>query len=420
MADSAITVIRVGKLFDGTGRAPIERATIVIEGGEIAAIGAEDATQTPPGRDVTVLDFPDATAIPGLVDAHTHLVLPGDNTLPETMMEHNDGVLLLQAAANARRALMTGVTTMADMGARNRVSFTLREAIGLGLAVGPRLVLCGRPVTRTGGHGWYFNEEADGPESIRRSVRQLLKEGADVIKVMATGGGSLGTDPFRATYLLDELQAATGEAHGAGKKAAAHCSATEGMARALAAGFDMIFHAHFYEPGGQLRFQPELARRLADSGTYVNPTLEVARSRVETLRAKQDKLTPQERQELQLRATKYAGRVENVSKLVQHGVKMIAGSDAGWGPNPFGDFVKELEAMVTVGMTPFDVLLAATRNSADALGFGHQVGTLEKGKKADILVAGGDPLQDVGSLRKLKAMFLDGKPVELEQSGNTR
>lgn len=409
--NSQVTVITASRLFDGTGWPAIERGAIVIRGDTVEAVGTQDEISAPTGPVVRSLNFDGATALPGLVDVHTHLVLPGDGSLPETMMQHTDGILLLQAAENARRALFAGVTTMADMGGRNRVTFTLRDAIGMGLAIGPRLVLCGRPLTRTGGHCWFFHGEADGSEAIRHAIRQLLKEGADVIKAMATGGGTLGTDPFRPTYRLEELEAITDEAHAAGKKTAAHCSATVGISRALAAKFDMIFHAHFYEPGGHLHFHPDVARQLADSPVYVNPTLQINRSQVEVLRAKGDNLTSEERRLLEIKATRYAGQVENVGKLVQHGVKMIAGSDAGWGPNPFGDFVSELEAMVTVGMSPMEVLEAATRNAAVALGVGDLVGTLEVGKKADVLVVDGDPTRDITALRNIRAVLLDGAVV---------
>ncbi len=403
-------ILDVGKLFDSVSGTTLERGRVALRGDKIESVG-DQSEPVPTDTAVTQLAFPNSFALPGLVDVHTHLVLPGDDTLPETMMQHSDGILLLQAAENARRALFAGVTTMADMGARNLVTFTLRDAISMGLAVGPRLLLCGRPVTRTGGHCWFFNGEADGPDEIRQTVRQLLKEGADVIKVMTTGGGTLGTDPFRPTYLLEELEAATEEAHMAGKKTAAHCSATIGIERSLAAKFDMIFHGHFYEPGGKLNFQSEVAQHLADAPVYVNPTLQINRSQVQVLRNKGDALTPFERQQLEIKSARYKGQVENVGKLVQHGVKMIAGSDAGWGPNPFGDFVSELEAMVSVGMSPTAVLLSATREAARALGCDHLVGTLERGRQGDLLIVDGNPTEHISALRNIRAIVQNGKII---------
>jgi len=407
-------VVKASRLFDGTGQPCKDRGVIVIRDRTIQAVGVEGDLEVPSGPDVRVVSFEGSTALPGLIDVHTHLVLPGDNTAPEEMIKFDDGILLMQAAKNARRALFSGVTTMADVGARNQVSFTLRRGIAMGLAKGPRLVLSGRPLTRTGGHCWYFNGEADGPEAIRHTVRQLLKEGADIIKIFTTGGGSVGTDPYSPSYRLEEIEAATDEAHTAGKKTLAHCSATIGIQRALAAGIDVIFHAHFYEPGGRLNFRADVAQQMAESPVYVNPTLEVNRSQLEVLRARGNQLTPEERQRLDYRARFYGGSVENVSKLVKYGVKMVAGSDSGWGPNPFGSLVSEMELMVTaIGMSPPAVLSAATRNAADALGVKDQVGTLEVGKKADLLIVDGDPSSEIGMLRHIQAIVLDGQVIYL-------
>lgn len=254
--------------------------------------------------------------------------------------------------------------------------------------------------------------EADGANAIRLAARQLFREGADIIKVMATGGGTIGTDPYRPSYRPEELRAAAEEAHDAGKRAIAHCSATAGMIRALEAGFDVIFHAHFYRPDGTLQFQPEVAQSLVDSGAYVNPTLEVNRVLVESLRSREGELTSLEEADLAQRTHRYAGQVENVAKLVQLGVRMVAGSDAGWGLVAFGELVKELEAMVTVGMSPHEVLLSATRDAADALGVRGEVGTLEVGKKADILVVAGDPTVDITTLKKVQAVVLGGRFVQ--------
>ena len=404
------TILRADRLFNGTGQPPVSDGVVVVRGEEIAAVGARGQIDEPAAAHT--VHFEDATIVPGLIDAHTHLVMPGDGTPGEEVMKVDDGILLLKAAANAQRALEAGITTLADTGARNRVTFTLREAIRMGLCAGPRLVLCGRPLTRTGGHCWFLGGEADGPDAIRLAARQLFREGADIVKVMATGGGTIGTDPYRPSYRPEELRAAAEEAHDAGKRAIAHCSATAGMSRALEAGFDVIFHAHFYRPDGTLQFQPEVAQRLVDSGAYVNPTLEVNRVLVESLRSREGDRTPAEEAALAQRTHRYAGQLENVAKLVQLGVKMVAGSDAGWGLVAFGDLVKELEAMTTVGMSPHEVLLSATRDAADALGVSREVGTLEAGKKADILVVAGDPAVDVTALKEVRAVMLGGRFVK--------
>lgn len=394
-------------IFDGTGRPPIQNGFILVESDEIVAIGEKGRLQLPQGPNVTHIDLGPVFVLPGLVDMHSHLVLPGDGGVIETWMEHNDGILLMQAAKNARTALANGVTTQADLGARNQVAFSLRKAIEMGLTTGPRLILSGRPLTRTYGHCWYFNGEADGPDEIRRAVRQLVGEGADIIKVMVTGGGTRGTDSSRPAYDLEELQAATRTAHLLGKKALAHCGSTEGIRMALEAGFDVIVHAHFNEPDGRSIFQPELARRLANSSIYVNPTLNVYMTRVRATQAKVEPLSDEEQKRLDTRLRQF----DEVVKMVELGVKMVAGSDSGWVMNPFGDFVSELEALVAVGLSDKDTLLTATRDAARALGCDNIVGTLEPGKKADFLVVSSDPTKKIRALRKIQSIWLGGQQV---------
>jgi imidazolonepropionase-like amidohydrolase len=396
-------------IFDGTGSPPIEKGVILVEADEILAVGAQSQVKIPQGTDVTQIDLGNVFVLPGLINMHSHLILPGKEGPVETWMKHNDGVLLLQAASNARLELSTGITTIADLGARNQVSFTLRKAIGIGLVKGPRLILSGRSLTRKCGHCWFFNGEADGPDEIRKTVRQLVGEGADIIKVMVTGGGTHGTDPFRPAYDLEELYAATRTAHLLGRKALAHCSSIEGIEMALEAGFDVIVHAHFYEPEGSRKFQPELAQRLVSSGVYVNPTLQVNLARIHAMQAKRDTLSVEEKKLLEVRLQ----QLEDVAKMVKIGVKMVAGSDAGWVLNPFGDFVSELEALHKVGLSTTDTLLAATCESARALGCDNIVGTLEPGKKADFLALSSDPIKNIGALRKISSIWLGGQKVTI-------
>ncbi len=181
----------------------------------------------------------------------------------------------------------------------------------------------------------------------------------------------------------------------------------------LAAGIDIIYHCHFYEADGTLRFDDEIARQLADAPVHVNPTLWVNGGRVEALRVKAnlEGLSEDEQRALELRAARYAGQRENVGRMVQRGVKLIAGTDAGFALYPFGDLVTELEEMVACGMSATDVLLAATRVAAEALRIDSSVGTLAPDKKADLLVVDGDPTSNISSLRDVQAVVLGGAVV---------
>jgi imidazolonepropionase-like amidohydrolase len=401
-------VFKAKWIFDGTGRAPIKEGVILVEGDEIKSIGSQDQIKIPHGSDNTRIDLGNSFVLPGLINAHSHLVLPGVEGPVETWMKHNDGILLMQAAINARCELSTGITTLADLGARNQVSFTLRKAIKLGLTKGPRLILSGRPLTRKRGHCWFFNGEADGPDEIRKKVRELVGEGADIIKVMVTGGGTIGTNSYLPAYDQDELNTATRTAHILGKKTLAHCSSTVGIKMALEAGFDTIVHAHFYEPNGIRKFRPKLAERLSSEGIYVNPTLQVNLNRINAAQAKGDTLSVEEKKKIDTRLQ----QLDDVAEMIKFGVKIIAGSDAGWVINPFGNFVSELEALVKIGLSPLDTLLAATIEPARALGYSETVGTLEPGKKADMLVIASDPTKNISALREINSIWLGGKQIQ--------
>lgn len=410
-------VIRASRLFDGRRGTSISNGAVVTNGEQIVAVGPQDELGLPAivPPDATYLNHP-GTVMPGLIDIHTHLTMPGDGTGYGPIMALSDEVQALLAAANARVALEAGITTLADTGARNRVTFALRRAIELGFATGPRLVLCGRPVTRTGGHCWFLNGEADGPDQIRSLVRELLKDGADIIKVMATGGGTPGSNPYRQSLHLDELQALVDEAHCAGVHAIAHSSATAGIRAAVTAGIDVIFHAHFYEPDGQLRFDPDVASLIARHATFVNPTLWVNRVLVEQMEQREATLSPEERSVLDQRRRRYDGQEKNVAKLVEAGVRLVAGSDAGWGAVSFDGLVREMELMAGIGMRPPAVLRSATHEGAQALGIDDRVGTLEPGKRADLLLVDGDPTEDIGALRRVVGVMHDGAWVRLAAS----
>jgi imidazolonepropionase-like amidohydrolase len=408
------TVITAERVVLGTEAPPLTPGIVVIDGDTIRAVGPPDTVTVPQDPTVRRISLaPGQTLTPGMVDVHTHLIMPGNGIPYQTFMQNSDSILVLQALKSAQTHLNSGVTTLADTGARGRTTFSLRDAIDLGLVSGPRLVLCGRPITRTGGHCWFLGEEADGAAAVSRSARQLLKEGADIIKVMATGGGTTGTYPHLPSYFVDELAAAAREAHENGKPAIAHVSATEGIRRTLDADFDVIFHCHFYEADGTLKYDDELARRIADAGTFVNPTLWVNGIYVDLLQRREieDSLTAAEREMLQLRSKRYAGQCENVGKLAARGVQLVAGSDAGWGRYEFGDLVIELEEMVGIGLSASEAVVACTSRAAAALGVADQVGSIEPGKKADLLVVNGDPTTDISVLRNIDMVMLGGTIV---------
>lgn len=364
------TTIRAGWLIDGTGAAPRRDVLLTIENGVITNVD-------PAGRlsQGIVLDLGEYTVLPGLINMHTHIVMPGDGTPFAEWMELPDELLLLQAHRNVLTALETGVTTIRDCGGKGMLTFRLREAIRKGIVVGPRLVLSGRPLTITGGHCRYFGGEVDGPEEMRRAARQLLKEGADFIKIMASGGGTVGTYSQFPSFDVEEMRAAIHEAHAIGKRASCHCIATESISNAIDAGTDHIEHCSFMAPNTSQHYDEQIAHRVADAGVYVTPTLQVMAA-----------------------GKMAAGNLVNVRHLHELGVPIVAGNDAGWARTGFGDFYRELELLAQAGMTPLEAIHAATGRAAEACQLAGVIGTIATGCAADLVAVRGDPLTDLKAL----------------------
>jgi imidazolonepropionase-like amidohydrolase len=411
VAAMSMTRIRAGRLFDGTGAPPIVDAAILIDGERIVEVGPAAAVPTP--EHAVTIDFPEQTLLPGLVDCHSHTNLPGDGTTIEQAAAETDEIHLLRSVENARTALATGVTTLRENGAVRETAFVLREAIRRGIVQGPRLSVAGRPITVTGGHCWPMGGEADGVEGVRQAVRQLVKEGADWIKAMSTGGGTLNTRPYQASYTIEELRAIADEGHRANRLVGIHCTGTAGIVNALDAGADMLIHAMFNNPDGTASLDQDLVTRIVDRGVWVNPTVHVMRARVwryERL-TRERALTDAEAADLALMTRRTDALFEHVSALVQAGVKLAAGSDCGWSHYAFGGFRHEIEALATCGLGTAKALRSGTLDSADAMGLAADVGSLEPGKLADLLVVDGDPLADLAALGNVTAVFLGGRRV---------
>ena len=407
------TVIRAKALIDGTGAPPVQNAVVVVDGSRIVAAGPQVAVEAPRGPEVRELDFPDGFLLPGFIDAHTHLMFgAGEATYEEVIERDSDEIMLLRAARNAHIHLNAGVTTLRDCGARNKVTFDLRRGVRQGLALAPRLLLSGRPVTVTKGHFWWCNGEAEGVMGVRKAVRRLVEDGADFIKIMASGGGTVGTDNRRPSFSVEELRAIVDEAHNQGVPTTAHCIATQSIVNALDAGVDSIEHATFIEPDGSYRFNPHIAERIAGQGVRVSPTVQTGYRRREKLLAMREEghaLTPEDMSRLEDLQIKCERQVEFLGRLwSEWGITIVAGTDA---ISSFGDYCLGLELQVEAGMSTAEVIRSATGVAAQAVGLDHLVGTLEPGKEADLIVVDQDPLEDIRALRSMRMVMQRGGVV---------
>ena len=371
--------------------------------------------KAPPGTEA--VDLPGCCLTPGLIDGHTHLSLPGDGRPYTQTFGESDETMALIGAMNLRRHLDAGITTLREHGARNRVGFILKEGLRQGYIPGPRMLVSGRPVTCTGGHFHMCNEIADGEEEMRRSVRRLVHEGADYIKVMASGGGTAGTIPGLATYSTQELRALVGEARQFHRLTAAHCRAKESMVRAVEAGIDLIEHVEFLDPDHQMRFDPKVAEMLAESGIWLSPTLQAWTNypRMVRLRQRRERGDLGAGEEAQLahleqRAEK---RIDLMRRMLDYCLKerIVPGTDSGVGALEFGHLDYDLQLLVECGFTPGEALVSATRTSAEAAGIADEVGTIEVGKAADLAAFAGDPTADVAAFSDARAVFQAGVRV---------
>lgn len=335
-------------------------------------------------------DYPAATILPGLIDCHVHLGFDGGPAPVARMRSETDEQQLVLMLRSARELLGVGVTTARDLGARAYLSVVVRDAIAAGLARGPRLLVAASPITVTGGHCWFMGGEADGEDDLRKMVRTHHKHGADLIKVMSTGGFmTAGSAPWYAQFSVAQLAAVVEEASRLDKPVAAHAHGLEGIDRAVQAGVSTLEHCSFVTDTNERMFSEPLAARIAEQGIVVCPTVNVNAPYHER------------------RTGRPFGR--HLRPMHDMGVRLVAGTDAGINNTPHHQYVGGLEHLVTLGFRPAEVLAMATTEAADALGLGPVTGRLAPGYDADVIVVDGDPVSDISALGRLRRVIARGQ-----------
>ena len=407
-------LIRAGLLIDGKGSPPMQEGAVLTRGSKIVAVGPARELAAPEDAPVEAFDYPGMTVMPGMVDCHTHHNGFGDGRLGDDLAKLPDEILSLQSARNARASLYSGVTTIRDNGAKNNTMFRVRDAIRLGITPGPRMIITGRPITMIGGHMWYFGTEVTGPVEAVAATRQLIKEGADYIKIAATGGSTLSSNMLLPALNVDELTAITNEAHKFGKLTATHCTSTQGIINSLDAGVDMIIHCFFKEPDGTSSFRGDICERIAQQEAYVNPTVHVSRARIWALQnIKEDRgLSPEQQARLDELIEDCEVRLEYLSRMMSMGLKIITGSDSSWGDYKLGNAVYEIECLTMAGFSAMQGIVSVTSEAAKSLGVDAITGSLEPEKEADIIVVNGNPSENILDLWKVQEVFLAGQRVD--------
>ncbi len=395
------TIIRAGHVLNvRTGELRASQA-IVIEGDKIAQVAPSSEVKAAPSD--TTIELPNATLLPGLIDMHTHLTFEL-SSLSYEGLKISTAREALHGARNARRTLEAGFTTVRNVGAKDYADIALRDAINDGDVIGPRIVASGPALGITGGHcdenllppAFHFQGDgvADGIEGVQHKVREVIKYGADVIKICATGGVlSKGDDPNASQYTLEEMKAIVADAHRLGRKVAAHAHGAEGVRWASEAGVDSIEHGHLMDDAA--------IATLKKNGTYLVPTLFLG----EYMEKNMDRSDVPEYSKQKMRDVA-AAMQKNVKKAFDAGVKVAFGTDAA--VYPHGLNAGEFHVYVKLGMTPLAAIQTATINASDLLGPKYLVGSLESGKWADMIAVDGDPTKDVTLLEHVKFVMKGG------------
>jgi imidazolonepropionase-like amidohydrolase len=386
---------RAVRVFDGTSEGVIEDGAVVVEDGGIASVGP--ARGLPPNTEA--VDLGDVTLMPGLVDAHVHLVWDASAEPHEVVERESRALTVLRCANNAALHLRAGVTTVRDVGSTDGLAVEIGHAVELGILCGSRVVAAGRAIAMTGGHGWFLGREADGPDALRRAVREEIKAGASCIKLMASGGVyGHAEEPGSPQLTVEEMRSGVEEAHKAGRKAAAHAYSVEAINNALEAGVDSVEHGSFLDR--------ETSERMREQGTYLVPTMSVYAAMAEKGPGLGSPEYITRKTAEVLEASGEAFRL-----ALEVGVPLAAGTDCGAPGHPHGTLPEELRLMVEAGATPLQALRFGTSAAAELLGLGDEVGALEPGKRADLLAVTGDPTLDIQSLREVRLVLRDGVVV---------
>jgi len=398
--------VHAGHLLDVKSGKLLADQILVIENGKIVSSGAAAGAKI--SSDAGRIELPNATVLPGLIDAHTHLTMDPKFGYDQLAISVPRETLI--GAKNARLTLLAGFTTVRNVGASQFSDVALRDAINAGDVPGPRMLVSGPALSITGGHcdnnmlPFAYHATgggvADGVEAVQHKVRENIKYGSDLIKVCATGGVlSMGDNPQHSQYTQEEMKAIVADAHRLGRKVAAHAHGAEGIRWAAEAGVDSIEHGSYIDDAG--------IAAMKEHGTYLVPTLYLGDWMIENastthlpppLLAKAQEIIPAAR--------------KNIAHAFASGVKVAFGTDAAVYPHGLNGH--EFAVMVKLGLTPLQAIQASTINAADLLGWTGKVGTLEPGAWADIVAVDGDPLKDVTMLERVKFVMKGGEVVKNE------
>ncbi|MBX3235592.1 MAG: amidohydrolase family protein [Nitrospiraceae bacterium] len=373
------------RILTGLGNT-VERATLLVDGERITGMGSDRTVRIPRGS--TKIDGRGLTVLPGYIDCHVHLCLGAEADVVAASEQESSALSLVKATELARRTLEAGFTTVRDVGFRDHGIFTLKRAIEQGLAAGPRIVAAGLAICMPGGHARFIGREADGVEAVRAAVQAQLDAGAEVIKLIASGGVlTPGTSPDQAQMTVEELTAAVQVADAHGRHVAAHAHGSSGMKNAVRAGVHSIEHGTLLDE--------EAGSLMAERGVYMVPTLSALATTAacpagcgipDSARDKARSMVKQHQ--------------KSFRSARRRGVPIAFGTDAGTPFNHHGENAQEFERMVAFGMSPMEAIIAGTSAAARLLRLDQEIGSIAVRKQADLVFIEGNPLKKIELLRR--------------------
>ncbi len=402
-------ILKSDRLIDGSGTDPVPNAAVVVEDGRISEITSQDNLEIGEREEVDVIDVSGGTLMPGFIEMHTHIHCSAQTDAYTHIMTESDETFIMRGVGAVRATLSSGVTTMRDLGSRNQVILPIKSAVENGIIPGPRMVVAGTPITTTGGHCNMFGTEADTTDQVVSAIRNQFKLGADCIKVMSTGGGFTPGSNVRAPqYPAETLRAAVKDAERLGLRVAAHCHATAGVKNCVNAGIHNLIHCSWLAENEEdmYDYDPDYADMIAEKGLYVDPTL--ALGRLNAIRGRNrppgsGAMGDPDR------------RFEILRDMWDRGVKFVTGMDSGMTNANFDDFAYIPQVMVEeMRITPMEAIVCSTKTSAECLGLEDEIGTLEVGKAADILIINGNPNEDITALHDVNTIVSQGKLAKRE------
>lgn len=414
MGEDAVFV--AARVADETVSAWLPDHAVVVEGGRIAQVLPSGDLPSSLRDSHRVYELGDVSLLPGLVDAHAHMHCSATTDAYALVTTEGVDRLLLRAARNIRDALLSGVTTLRDLGSRNEVAFPVRSAVKAGVIPGPRLLLAGTPITTTAGHCHMFGTEADTADQVVVAVRRQRKLGADVIKIMATGGMFTPTaNPRTVQYPVETLRAAVVEAERLDMQIVAHTLSAEGVRQCVDAGIHLLVHARWYskDPLGSLEYDPALAARIVDNGQWVDPTFG------HHLLGKEANAQGAPKRPLHWSVARAPVDDEDhlacARDMHERGVRFVTGLDMGMAHARFDSSSASARAFVkSLGFNEWEAIAASTKDTSEGIGLGAETGTLSLGKVADMVSVQGDPSLDISCLGRSVDVIQSGTPVKLK------